>query len=583
MKTILYIGHKDNYYTQISNLLAQKELEEEINLVLIDKEIKNLSLLFQCCLSHMPDYLICDHELIGNTTRDLVTLCRNSNLLNIQLYFSVLPERSRMFIERVSLLGDIVYFYKTLEARDLAHCLQGLCAPEKTEPLKVARALYAIKFNIYEQVQIDYLTRKGASFLTNFKFQVNQSERMNLSLLPEVFHAHSHFIEEVEAREIPSHFRNRYQVKFEYYNIPARQKGLTNTLAKAKYEMRFVKIPPEFVSAVKAAEKASSILLVAQETPAEEIIDNNDALEKLKLMGETSYFNWFWQEVQNKTNTDPINLTIYDKKFKLLQNGDTKLVAQNIRIRYRHHVNDVATEIANDYPHVLAINFQDIANLDEIRQLLDEFVYFKNYFPYVIIFNSSLPAAQIRDELHYHFIVVAPIDINEDFLIKVSNLYRKKHEVALQKRAKRLLNKIEPAAIAAFEEFEEEMIIDHRLYLGLEHENSLFEQPMEVELISITENEVIFRSPEEIEIGRIFKMTNPITMQIVLVPHLPEQAEARIEKCYRGLIHLINEDDKQALRKYVNAVAQMNTKDRSSLTTEQIKELINQYFIEPDQ
>jgi hypothetical protein len=578
MKKILYFGQTDNYIQNLQKQIDAAFGEEATELYPADDNIFSL---FSTCVKVKPDLIVFDYEHFFKLSKPLIRLVRSCSILDCSYFISVVPETRMGELKKSAALGDQIYFIKSFEVDDVMYCIKSLLAPDMVRSGNVAKAFYADHMKMQEIVRVYYLARNHALIHTN-RFFKNGSIPIDFPYYKELFYSMKHKISKQDTSSIHSHFKYSYQMEYQYFTYNLKKEDRDKVMSNFKYDLETAEIKPDLFEHILEVDKPKMMILASdkQEDEDDTFDDEEEGkiVQELTHLAKTTHFNNLLKATDGKPYTLD-NITIYDRNYALLKKGTPLLKEEFTSIQMRYGSNDPMLEVKRDKPSVLVVHWDEVNNFDVVKQLITATTQMIDYFPFVMLFGykDEMSIEVLRDKLEYHFVVATKAPVHEELIIKMLTLYRTK---LMEKDMKKTAKKMAQLRDKNYDAFllDDKLLLDYKIYKDVNDEESLFFYPVDIELLWISEYEIVFKSAFHLEVGEVFKVSEPVDMQVIIVPHIEGSTEASTEACYRALIHWVKESDKQSLRRFVNNVAKLNATKNSTLSEKEIVAMKKQYF-----
>jgi hypothetical protein len=579
MKKILYLGKIDKY---ISNLESKLKLNSKFFITFVFDPKNNLKLSLEQILRVKPDLIVFDYDSNLVYLRKLIRLVKLNPDLAVQHFICLAPEQARRDIDKRANLGDMIYFIKTIEQEDIVYCIKSLLSPDEVKNQEAAKAFFHEKLEIQQIIRICNVAKNHAKLESNRAWTDGAMVKFTLPYLGSIFRAVKHKINAKANSDSVTHFKYSYRLDYQYHSTPIKPDERARLLAEYRYKLQELPIRESVFDAIEEIDKKpKSLLLVSDKKDISTPITDDSpaaAQKNLELCTKAYFFNWLLEQCKVQPYYFDI-ISIYDQKYSILTLGTPKLDQMNSSVLVLPLILDPRADILRDKPSIVVICCDEINNYDRIVEIISATTQVRDYFPFILLFNYvGLDVETLRHSLQYHFVIATKADINESVISKLLDLYRSKK---MEKELKKATKSFESLKQRGLEvgHLTEKVFLDHKIYKGLDDPDGLISYSIPIEMIWMSEFEIVFYSVEKMEIGEIYSVQLPISIQILIVPHILNSKENNVESCYRGLIHYVDEIDKQALRRFVNHVSSIYTMRSSALTQEEIVEIKKQYFV----
>lgn len=233
-------------------------------------------------------------------------------------------------------------------------------------------------------------------------------------------------------------------------------------------------------------------------------------------------------------------------------------------IRVQPYIKFPKKEIGRLKPHVIVFNYEEVtaeelqANQDvaysynesnTLKHMVKTIDTFKDYNPYLIVFNAIHSSEELQKYLKYANIVVSKAELNVDVVMMMAGKLSAKIEEEYegkQRFSKVILDKKDPLSIAEYQ--------------------------YEINLQACTESYFYFKSQIQFEMYQTIRVKEPVDMYLTIVP-LP--AVTDYPDCNFALVNVIGEAGKKDMRQFINSVffrEKEAAKEAERLEFEQLKE-----------
>ena len=148
----------------------------------------------------------------------------------------------------------------------------------------------------------------------------------------------------------------------------------------------------------------------------------------------------------------------------------------------------------------------------------------QDHSPFVIVFNSSVSSKEMQNSLSYAHIMATPSELSVEILVRMADIFDKKMVKTPDIGQKVFLKKTNSASIS-------EIVIN-------------------VNVMKLSETDMILSSETPLPIGMNIHLTKPVEMYVNIQPSKNQGKNPE----YHGLIHCLGESEKKELRRYVNSI-----------------------------
>jgi hypothetical protein len=577
MKKILYLGKIDEHILAFQHKLKRKD--EDFLLELFDYS-KSLKKAFATILKIKPQLIILELQAPDLQIGKLIKLVSVNSKIGPIPFICVMDEDIGNKIGKLPILGDAIYFYKDSDHEALFMCLRSLLNSESFQNEKIPTATFSENLTITQAIWVNYFSQTYAKIETNLDLIEGSLLRINLPIHSNIMRAHDHKVSGKTISDLQSHFNYSYKLEYQYQTGALK----ADLRTKLQYDLRYVleKCPiTEFVfEAIEDLKKKPKTMLLVTDK-VESITEEEDpvstVMKNLELLSKTIFFNILIKQSE-KSPYHFNTVSIYDRSYALLVIGTDQLDKMNATILMRPRIENAHSEIHKDRPSVIVVCCDEVNNMDKIKELIFSITQFRDYFPFFLLFNyKGLDIDPLRHSLQYHFVVATKADINESLIIKFLDLYRvKKMEKEITK-AKKNFQSLTSIGLDV-KNIDHKVFLDYKIFNSLGDEKSVLQYSVSVQLISISENEIIFRTTGKLKVGDIFGLEQPVKLQILIVPALKNSKSISDTSVYRGIIHFIEPAKKKLLKKFVTRFAQVSSNRDTLLSEKEIIEIKRGFF-----
>lgn len=281
--------------------------------------------------------------------------------------------------------------------------------------------------------------------------------------------------------------------------------------------------------------------------------DNENDLESLAegVKRSTKKIEEWLQEHENDNPPKITKILAIDRKLNILEQLKDRKEKDNLPfiLNIQSHLGGNAYQIRRSLPHVIAYELEppiegredspDINGLISLEEILKTIKSIENYFPFLIIFNTPKSNLQEKIKTQYGFTKVLTSDKDLDISILISIASRADEEN--RKNADKHVGKV---------------------YFKTQDPKSLLTFKRPIDILSLTESILYFRSETPIPDWTVFKVEHPIKMLLTVVPHKDKGKFKKEPDVYRSLINGVGELEKIELRKTINLFIKKQKEER---------------------
>lgn len=227
-----------------------------------------------------------------------------------------------------------------------------------------------------------------------------------------------------------------------------------------------------------------------------------------------------------KTVPKKLKVMIFDSSLEVFNQIEGRVEDFHYSLNLQTIVVGEAYQVKRSMPHLIVYNYSEENNTDGLKDITKMIKSIEGYHPPIIIFNFKGNQSGILSEVDYINLLISSNDIDLDEIFKMAQILDNKLDISDG------LAKVFPKS---------------------SDENSLIFYKSKVDIISITESTVYFKSEADIPMWTVFYVEHPLQMLLTVVPHRDGGDLSSEENIYRSLINGVTEIGKSEIRKLINA------------------------------
>jgi hypothetical protein len=576
MKKILYIGKVDKF--TLALVQAITPLKSKLQILNLSPDLPIRSLLQQI-LAALPDVIIWSYD-----PANVLKFNRIMNFISHEektrkvAKILVCFEQHMDELRKLSCISNIVYFVRGIEVDDITYYLKCLLLPDDSTSEQAARAFFHNKINLFESLKVRSIGRDFAEIESNRGWENGSEINLELPGTSEVHVSRTQTLEQRIDSDIQSGFRFHYKIYYKFDVLKFKPDYRHTILEEMRYKLSSEIIDETVFKSVLDIDKRSKTISLV--TKKAEVPQDEDPRKSILKSLENCCRSLLLNSIYKNFNIEKYyfnTISIYDHQLSTIDSSYDNLDKLGTIINWRMGVLDAAAEIRKDKPSVIVINYSSVNGFEQVKQVAAATTQFRDYFPFILLFNfHEADIDAYRHTVQYHYIIGTTIPINENLISKLITTYRTKRMSKEQPKAAANLKEL--MSFTPYFQGTENVFLDLKNFYHPTDTAGIVETKHPIEIIWMSEFEIVFFSKSFLTSGEIYSIEIPIRFNIVIVPHIPESRESSIKDCYRGLIHFIKENDKQAVRRFINHVLDLSETRKSSIKEDEIKEIKRQYF-----
>lgn len=419
--------------------------------------------------------------------------------------------------------GVHITHIKSPECYDVVFDVTKLVAPNEIGEHGFANASLKEEWEAGIPLKVGYVHSDGLHLETDHKLSKGDRIRMNHAWTEKRMVPSKHFfVQNISTKNLFYHFKYALDVEFLFID-------------------EF--LPPEGMEEDKINEKKQERedLIVYHRKQLKKWIDDNvsRSLEKkAKVLVVDRDFHFY--ENQERTDKHPYT------------------------VRCLPYLADIGAELDRLEPQVIAfaLDKEDVTEPKNTNEQLHKLMNavknkIQDTSPFIIVFNSKLSSKEMQDQLSYAHIMATESDLSVDILIRMADIFDKK----MAKLAEN--DKPTPKN-------------EQKVFLKKTNASSIAEILIPVNVVKLSETDMILTSEVPLQIGMNLHLTQPVDMFVNIQPTKNQGKNPE----YHGLIHCLGESEKKELRRYVNSIFFRDHDAQVNAETEEFKKLNDAKLLE---
>lgn len=273
-------------------------------------------------------------------------------------------------------------------------------------------------------------------------------------------------------------------------------------------------------------------------------------------------------------------IVVFDPVLNVFRATEESSRGHKFSMRVQTSLEGTLIEIDRIRPHIIAFNFQnegeemknqegkeqiitvkkaddDLNDIEKLTAVIKK-VKSSEGAPYIITFNSDkFSSKTLQETYRYPNMLANPDKISYKFLNQLGLMIAEKREKKLNEAIAKKVKELRIADPKKYRNLREGDLVEHKYYIDKHKEVALAYTKRDIILFEMTESLVSFCAQDDFEVGNRISIDFPLSMEVTVVPPGDARKPNGVpssSKMYRGLIHGLNEIEKQDLRKFVNKI-----------------------------
>ena len=210
-----------------------------------------------------------------------------------------------------------------------------------------------------------------------------------------------------------------------------------------------------------------------------------------------------------------------------------------------------------------------------IKRLIEKVKTIDKYNPIIVLLNCHLhTATSLQQSFQYQMIMTNESEISSMLIVSMSTMFLKKQQDKYNVLMEQKLKQMKTQNPKKFQKYSVSDLKEKRFYLDKKDPMSIVRYSVPATIISLNESELTLACDEVLRMATYY-VESPFAMYLTFVPIEKGKpfATERGVNIYRALINGITEQDKKALRKYVNDIYFSPLKEKEAQELEKFQSL----------
>lgn len=509
-----------------------------------------------------PAVFVTDLETItlkSLSVRHLKSILDNSVHLICCLKESELP-----LVTDQTWIGDWLY---TIVDQELAQLTGQLLA--LTDELPEGQLLSGVSLS--EQAEMRFplflqsYTYHGAIVESSVSLAPETKIKNNLPGIIDHFFSSFHSITGSLGLTTRSHLAFSHTLTFSYCENQIDKDQFEKFIDDGNYDLNELKIPEEafkLLDKILIPKKTSPLVATDDSTNGFDQ-DSDEKKIQLKNICRALAFG----HTLTRTNFLDV-ISIYQSEMKGLETSSDL----NFIVFRKSKITKPSEEILKDKPSIIVIEYNRENNFQMIKELVKATTQLKDYFPYFVIFNyKEMEVEELRDKLEYHFVISATFKINDDLILKVLNIYRRKQFEKQQKRAERNFKELiekNPSFIT----FDQSRTHLPTVYCDPRSKQFYWRNSFPITIKRLGLLTVTIETQLKLNPGSIITIDSPANLQLFILK------SDKSPQSYIGIIHLLTKEERSRYITFLDELELLPDKDDASKNSKPLEALKRKYY-----
>jgi hypothetical protein len=561
---VIYIGDDDNYWENIKNRY-RKTYSEEYNFKfkkLWSKNSNKYYANFLKIIEIQPAIIYIDFSIDLKVQLDLAKVLQTDNLAKKITTVGLVDSR-----EELRECSDMTHFshIKCGELHDVIYDPVHRSFPKRVRTPDFALAHFTRDVDLFYDVRIAYINEKSIHAEGNIKLREGDIITLRTEFDNAMIPSDRFVVKKVTDSNLFFNYRYAYDLDFVFVDRP-----------------NFDDLDEEYVGVEHTVDEDGEVVPGKRRDPKLVAAIKKDRLDEyetnLQLLKKR--FKKWVDDHLDLSAKQKSKILVIDHESTVFKKEVGSLSRYPYLIRCQRELSENLEEISRFRPDIIAFQFnnpfsmemddesddfdeydddydneEDEESIEQLKAILKKIKGIKDYKPFLILFNNMKYSSKaIQDSFKYPLVLSHAEAMKMGVVMDMALLYEQKREKKRQETLKAkvaLLKKKDPKR---FRNLSIDDFKNRNYYLKGSNKLSHASYAYPIEITSMTESELTFQTDVQLQLDR-FRMEFPTEMGVTLVEDEALQNKAKKGKImYRGLMHSIGEEDKKAIRRFVNEI-----------------------------
>lgn len=287
--------------------------------------------------------------------------------------------------------------------------------------------------------------------------------------------------------------------------------------------------------------------------------------DELKLV-KRKYKKWLQDSIYS-SSPKKTKIMIVDYTMGFMNKEEEPVDRFPYTIRCLDKVTSEAKEIDQLLPHIIVYNFPDPdavttmgteSQIEQLETIIKKVKSTPDYQPFVIVFNCKTYSSKaIQDSFRYPLLMANSTTLDLNLVVKMAELYETKHDEREKRLIKDKLLELRKKDPAKYGKWTESDLQEPRFFVKKTNPQSVISLEHKVQLRSLSETTISFSTDKELELQN-YRFVGPGNFYFRLIPIDGKKFQRESGKnLYKGLIHGVDVEDIEEIRRFVNAIFQL--------------------------
>lgn len=576
-RVIIYIGEDDGYWDSIKNRLEGKyrRLEFDFLHYKLDHFPHFQSFLIDF-LEKKPGFIYIDFSTNLEKKLRLANYLQYENILKKIPLVGLVDKKEK--VEECLFAGVHVIHVKCGELHDVVYDPFVLAYPKDAREPLFARAKFEKDVSLICDLRICYITPTFIHAEGNIELEEGAIIELNTDIPKHMVPSRKYRVKSVDDKNLDFNYRYSYDLEFIYVDEPDDElKDVEENLMGSTEEQKEL------------------ILKEARQNHRYKMADYQQNLDKSKK----DVHAWVMHNLDPAKRASRIKIMVVDPKLNFIKETEKSLDEYTYRIFPQTHLTSEFREIYTSRPDIIGIQFfdkkdvqkrvednydkfthndgtplsddeieyekdkilksfkreEEKKSLDILSTLVKKIKSYEKYRPFIILFNcEGFSSDTIQESLKYPYLMANKGGVHLTTLVNLAAAFHKKNEDKFEKFVTAKIQELKKSNPGKYRKLTRSDFEEKRYYLSIDDKLAHANYRRPIKLKEMTESFCSFESPQILKLGT-YRLDFPVNMSITLIPKGGQDRELMGQAyLHWSLIHSVGEEEKKAIRKYVNKI-----------------------------
>lgn len=303
--------------------------------------------------------------------------------------------------------------------------------------------------------------------------------------------------------------------------------------------------------------------------------------DELKVI-KKKYKKWL-KDSMYSSSPKSTKILIVDSRMEFLEKEEEPIDRFPYTIRCQDRLTGEAKEVDQLRPNIIVYNFPESkeagpvnteSQIAQLELIIKKVKSDESYQPFVIVFNCTTYSSKaIQDSFRYPLLMANSTALDLTLVVKMAQLYQSKQDEKEKRLVKEKLLELRKQDPLKYGKWTEADLNEPRFFVKKTNAQSVISLEHKISLRSLSESTITFSTDQDLELQN-YRFVGPGNFYFRLIPIDGKKCQRESGKnLYKGLIHGVDVEDIEEIRRFVNAIFQLKETEQAEKELEDYKKL----------